>query len=95
MLKNLGPSIFNREIAVPNVNTSGELATILREVKAFENDADLAQALNELQEATGTDEVGLGIKSVLLAVAEARRSGQQAPAAFADIVRQQIIALRE
>ncbi|RDW64925.1 AAA-domain-containing protein [Coleophoma cylindrospora] len=95
VLKNLGPSIFNREIAVPNVNSASELASILRQVKAFESEADLAQALNELQEATGADEIGLGIKSVLLAVAEARRSGQQAPSAFADIVRQQIIALRE
>ncbi|KAL3428190.1 Vesicular-fusion protein sec18 [Phlyctema vagabunda] len=95
VLKNLGQSIFDREIAVPNVNTGNELAAILRDVKAFESEGDLAQAMHELRESTGTDQVGLGVKKVLLAVAEARRSGPDAPSRFADVMRQQIMASRE
>lgn len=88
--------IFNRELSVPNINTANELASVLREVQAFESEADIAQSLNELQEATGTDQVGVGIKKVLLAVGESKRSApDEAPSRFADVMRQQIIASRD
>jgi vesicle-fusing ATPase len=56
--------IFNRELAVPNINSHAELAAILREVQAFDSEADLAESLNELRDITGTDKVGIGIKKV-------------------------------
>jgi vesicle-fusing ATPase len=60
--------VFNRELPVPNINTHAELASVLREVQAFDNEGDLVASLNELREYTGTEEVGVGIKKVLLAV---------------------------
>jgi len=56
---------FDVEIPVPNVNSHEELATILREVGAFESPSDIAEALNELRDIVGTDEVRVGIKRVL------------------------------
>jgi vesicle-fusing ATPase len=87
--------IFNRELAVPNVNTHSELASVLREVQAFDNDADLAQSLNELQEITGTNEVGVGIKKVLLAVGEAKQEEGNMAGRFAEVIAQQMAASRD
>jgi vesicle-fusing ATPase len=87
--------IFNRELAVPNVNTHSELASVLREVQAFDSDADLAQSLNELQEITGTNEVGVGIKKVLLAVGEAKQEEGNMAGRFAEVIAQQMAASRD
>jgi vesicle-fusing ATPase len=66
------------------------LATILRELQAFDTEADLAESLNLLRGYTGSDEVGVGIKKVLLAVGEARQEKGNVPARFADIMEQLI-----
>ena len=65
--------VFNHELAVPNIKTHNELASVLREAQAFDNDSDLAKLLNELRDITGTDQVGIGIKKVLLAIAKAKQ----------------------
>lgn len=88
--------IFNREIAVPNVNTHQELAVILQQVQAFERENDLGQALHELAELTGTrDMIGVGIKKVLLAVGEARQEKGNVPSRFADVMAQLIESSRD
>lgn len=87
--------IFNRELAVPNINTHVELASVLREVQAFDNEADLAESLNELREITGTDQVGVGIKKVLLAVGEAKQEEGNMAGRFAEVVAQQMAASRD
>lgn len=87
--------IFNRELAVPNINTHQELAAVLREVNAFDNEADLAESLNELRDITGSDQVGVGIKKVLLAVGEARQEEGNMANRFAEVVAQQIAAGRD
>jgi vesicle-fusing ATPase len=87
--------IFNREIAVPNINTYGELASVLREVQAFENEGDLAESLNELREMTGTEQVGVGIKKVLLAVGEAKQEEGNVVGRFAEVIAQQMQASRD
>lgn len=88
--------IFNRELAVPNVNTFSELASVLREAEAFDTEADLARSLNELSEITGTNErVGLGIKKVLLSLGEAKQDPDNSPARFAEIMAQQIAASQD
>jgi vesicle-fusing ATPase len=46
---------------------------VLREVGAFENERDLMSSLEELRNMTGTEQVGVGIKKVLLAVGEAKQ----------------------
>jgi vesicle-fusing ATPase len=87
--------IFNRELAVPNVNTHGELASILREVNAFDSEAGLAQSLNELRDITGEEQVGVGIKKVLLAVGEAKQEVGNVESRFAEVIAQQIAASRD
>lgn len=87
--------VFNRELAVPNINTHAELASVLREVQAFENEGDLVASLNELKDITGTEEVGVGIKKVLLAVGEAKQDESRAPERFAEVVAQQMAANRD
>jgi len=85
--------IFNRELAVPNVNTFSELESVLREAQAFESERDIATSLNELAESIGTNErVGLGIKKVLLSVGEAKQDPESSPVRFAQIMSQQIFA---
>ncbi|KAI1006867.1 Vesicular-fusion protein [Podosphaera aphanis] len=87
--------IFNRELAVPNVNTQQELAAVLREMKAFKNEGDVAETLNELREITGSNHVGVGIKKVLLAVGEARQEPGNMTGRFAEVISQQIAASRD
>ncbi|PBP18300.1 vesicular-fusion protein SEC18 [Diplocarpon rosae] len=87
--------IFNRELTVPNINTYAELAAVLREVQAFDNEADLTESLNELRDITGMDQVGVGIKKVLLAVGEAKQEEGNMAGRFAEVVAQQIAASRD
>jgi len=93
--------IYNREIAVPNINSHTELASVLREVNAFENERDLAFSLQELKDMTGTEQVGVGIKKVLLAVGEAKQEelasnggpgGSGMASRFAEVISQQMAA---
>jgi vesicle-fusing ATPase len=77
---------FDRELAVPNVNTHSELASVLREVRAFRSDADMAASLNVLRETTGTSDVGVGIKRVLLGIETARQTPEDMVERFADVM---------
>jgi len=87
-------SSFDRELAVPNVNTHEELASVLREVRAFDSEADLTESLNEVREITGTDEVGVGIKRVLLGVETARQSPEDKINRFADVMTKMMASSR-
>ncbi len=77
---------FDREMAVPNVNTHAELASVLREVRAFRSESDMAASLNLLREITGTNEVGVGIKRVLLGIETARQMPDEMVDRFADVM---------
>ena len=83
-------SCFDRELGVPNVATHAELAAICREVRAFDSEAELGASLEALREATGSQEVGVGVKRVLLAVETARQTpggaGGERAERFADVV---------
>lgn len=92
VLKQLDLIQFNREIPVANVNDYAELAAILREVRVFESEASLAQSLNQLRAAKGTDQVGVGIKKVLLAIEEAKQEVGDVEGRFAEVIAQQIEA---
>lgn len=85
--------IFNREVAVPNINTYDELAAALREFQAFENDSDLTRSMNELRAITGTDQVNIGIKDALLALDEAKQEGGDIAERFAEVVAQRMASL--
>ncbi|KAF4609833.1 hypothetical protein G7Y89_g15789 [Cudoniella acicularis] len=84
--------IFNRELAVPNINTQSELASVLREIGALDNEADMAECLNELREITGTDQVNVGIKNIALAVEDAREEQGNVAGRLAEVIAQQMAA---
>ena len=81
---------FNRELAVPNINTHTELATALREFGGFDREDEMVASLNELREITGTDQVGIGIKNVLTTVGQAKRDRENFAGTFADMMAQQM-----
>jgi len=84
--------LFNRELAVLNINTHNELTAVLREVRAFDNDSDLAESLNELRDITSTDRVGIGIKKVLLAIVEAKQDKGNVIGRLAEVIALQMAA---
>ena len=85
---------FTRELAVPSVKSFTELATILQQTEAFgpRTEEHIRGSLNELKSITGSEEVGLGIKKVLLAIGEAQQDKENAPGRFAEVISQQIAA---
>ena len=88
-------SCFDRDLAVPNVHSQAELANICGEVKAFDSDQELIQSLNMLRETTGVEDVGVGIKRILLGIETARQSerGQRAEMC-ADVVARMIASAK-
>lgn len=87
--------IFNRELAVPNIQNHSELASVLREVGAFDSESDIAETMNELRSITGTDQVGVGVKKALLAVGEAKQEEGNMAARFAEVISQVIATSRD
>lgn len=59
-------SVFNKEIAVPSVRSLSELEIVLEDQKVFNDPGYLVETMNLVAEATqGSNEVNLGIKSIL------------------------------
>ena len=75
---------FDADIAVPNVNTHAELAHVLRESRAF-TEQDHARAIREIQELTRNEEVGVGVKKILLGI-ETARQDEDMPGRFASVI---------
>ncbi|KAH7002268.1 P-loop containing nucleoside triphosphate hydrolase protein [Ilyonectria destructans] len=67
---------FAKKVAVPAVSNVRELATVLQDSKVF-NTADVGQAINIIQDRTGSDSVGVGIKPILDCIYEARAGGNE------------------
>ena len=61
---------FDSDIAVPNVGSHEELAHIIRQSGAFE---DPQRAISELRSLTRSDNVGVGIKKILLGIETAKQ----------------------
>ncbi|KAH7410247.1 P-loop containing nucleoside triphosphate hydrolase protein [Phaeosphaeria sp. MPI-PUGE-AT-0046c] len=83
-------SRFDAEIAVPNVNSQRELGHILRESGAFD---DIDRAIGEIQESTGSQEIGVGIKKILTGI-ETAKQDQDVPGRFARVMSRAISANR-
>lgn len=64
---------FDSDLAVPNVNTHAELAHILEESGAFESSAEAQSAMQEIQKITSSEEIGVGIKKILLGLETAKQ----------------------
>lgn len=93
MLNQLGLfSRFDAEIAVPNVNTQAELTHILQSSGTF-SDRDQQRAIGEIQEITGSAEVGVGIKKILTAIKTAEEDWD-VPGRFARVMSQAMAANR-
>lgn len=85
-------SRFDAEIAVPNVNTQAELANVLRESGAFSDD-DQKRAISEIEEITGSQDIGVGIKKILTGI-ETAKQDQDVPGRFARVMSRAIAANR-
>ncbi|KAH8719309.1 P-loop containing nucleoside triphosphate hydrolase protein [Phaeosphaeriaceae sp. PMI808] len=85
-------SRFDAEITIPNVNTQAELGHILQSLQACP-DHDQRRAIREVQELTGSTEVGVGIKKILTAIRTAQED-EDMPSRFAKIMSQAITANR-
>ncbi|EUC27870.1 hypothetical protein COCCADRAFT_110603 [Bipolaris zeicola 26-R-13] len=72
---------FKADIAVPNVNTQGELANVLSESGAF-SESDQRRAISEIEEITGSKEIGVGIDNILSGI-ETAKQDQDVPGRFA------------
>ncbi len=76
---------FDADIPVPNVNSYNELSQIMRESRAF-SEEDQQRAIEELRQMTGNnDEVGVGVKKILLGIETARQDTDMA-GRFASVV---------
>jgi len=83
-------SRFDAEIAVPNVNTKDELNNILEHSKAF-SDKGRADTIKEIEQITGNEEIGVGIKKILTGI-ETALQDQDMPGRFARVIAQAIAA---
>lgn len=83
-------SAFDREIPVPAVKDLRELSNVLKEANSFETSADVNEALNSLQEYSNSQNVGVGIKTVLTIAESARLAGPEPGQWFAEQLGAQI-----
>ncbi|KAK8107904.1 uncharacterized protein PG998_009917 [Apiospora kogelbergensis] len=76
VLEQLDMQGFNQKLAVPCVSDLRELQTLLSTTGVFQ-DADINEALHELQSATGTQRVDVGVKEVLSVLGSAVTSAKR------------------
>jgi len=75
---------FNSDVSVPTLRTFEELALVMKESKAFAGD-DVKHAIEEIRDITRSEEVGVGIKKVLLGIETAKQDVNMA-SRFASVV---------
>lgn len=59
-------------IKVPNLNTQQELAHVMQESGGFEQ-ADIQRVISEIEQNTGSRNIGVGIQTVLLGIQTAQQ----------------------
>lgn len=62
---------FAKKVAVPAVSNSQQLAAVLQGSRVF-NSSEIRAAVGTVEERTGSDSVGVGIKTVLDCIFEAK-----------------------
>lgn len=87
-------SDFAKKVAVPAVSNLQELGTILQE-SGFFNSQEIDGAVRNIQQRTGSDQVGVGIKTVLDCVFEARAGGTEVIETFVELLVENIQSLGE
>lgn len=73
---------FAKKVAVPAVSNLQELSTVLRGSRVF-NSEDINEAISLVRQEAGSDKIGIGIKTILDCIFEARAGGGPS----ADIIR--------
>jgi vesicle-fusing ATPase len=68
---------FNSDIPVPNVNSYEELQHVMHESGAFSRQ-DVQRSLQEIRDITQSEEVGVGIKRILLGIETAKQDADMA-----------------
>jgi len=63
---------FNSDVSVPTLKSYDELAMVMHESKAF-GGQDVRSAIEEIQQITGSQDVRVGIKTVLLGIETAKQ----------------------
>jgi vesicle-fusing ATPase len=76
---------FTGQIAIPNVRTQEELAEVLKQRGTFRDERIVRRIMGELQDVTGSAEVGVGIKTILAGLEEAVES-RDPPGRFVEIL---------
>lgn len=85
---------FAKKVAVPAVSNLRELAVVLQESHVFNSD-DVGQAISIIHDRTGSDAVGVGIKTVLDCIFEARAGdNQNVLETFTDLLVEKIQEMR-
>lgn len=82
---------FAKKVAVPAVSNVRELATILQESRTF-NSGDINQVINMVQQRTGSDTIGVGIKAIQDLIFEAKAGGPNSDVleTFSDLLLEKI-----
>jgi len=76
---------FNSDVSVPTLRTFDELALVMRESKAFGGE-DVRHAIEEIRQITRSEEVGVGVKKVLLGIETAKQDTGNMASRFASVV---------
>ena len=86
---------FAKKVAVPAVSNLQELANVLQESRML-NSGDVNQAISMLQERTGAQSLGLGVKTILDCIFEAKAGGPESNVAetFVDLIEEKLQEMR-
>lgn len=68
---------FAKKVAVPAVANLRELGTVIQQSGVYDDDSEIGQTLGAIQQRTGSENVGIGIKTVLDCVFEAKAGGRE------------------
>jgi vesicle-fusing ATPase len=76
---------FDADVPVPTLNTYDELALVMQESKAFSSN-DTQMALKEIKEITRSEEIGVGVKKILLGIETAKQDSRSMGTRFAAVI---------
>jgi vesicle-fusing ATPase len=76
---------FDADVPVPTLNTYDELSLVMQESKAFSPN-DTQMALKEIKDITRSEEIGVGIKKILLGIETAKQDSRSMGTRFAAVI---------
>lgn len=82
-------SDFAKKVAVPAVSGLRELGTVLQDSRSFSGE-DINRVLREISSRTGSENVGVGIKTILDCIFEAKAGGEDVAETFTELLLENI-----